>query len=585
MTRLVETGGSWSGRERNCCFLNTGTERFADISAVSGLDFIDDGRAVAATDWDLDGDLDLWLTNRTGPRLRFLRNDGSGDAHFLAVRLTGRHTNRDAIGARVEVHLDDASSRKLVRTLYAGDAFLSQSSKWLHFGLGEATSIARVVVRWPGGETETYKDLVADRRYRLIEDGTAEPWTAPERIAVAVDKANAEPERKSGLESSARIGLIQRTPMPQLQAERFDGTPLALSETRHGPMLINLWATWCLPCLKELQAFSDHHDKIHEAGLTIAALSVDGLRGDGSSSPASAKAWAEKRQLPFEIGVANTGLLDKLDVMQDVVLALTTKIDQDLTFPIPSSFLIDEMGRLAVIYHGPVEVDRLLQDVSALPAPENVAVPFPGRWFHRPRDGADVLWRFADRFLRRGHPDEAARYAALTADLVSRDQGGSETRRRLAGVHNDLGNYHDRKRRRDRAEEYYRAALRSDPRSAPAHTNLGGIHHDRGQLEEARLHYQQALAINPNLLQAHMNLANIEFSKERYDSVVGHCRNALKIDPDFPLAHKLLGVALMRQGQYSQAIQHLSEALRLNPNDAEARQYLLATRDAMQQEL
>ena len=75
LTRLMNEGLSWSGNERNVCYLNLGDGRFVDASFVSGLDFADDGRAAATVDWDGDGDLDLWLKNRTGPQLRFMWND------------------------------------------------------------------------------------------------------------------------------------------------------------------------------------------------------------------------------------------------------------------------------------------------------------------------------------------------------------------------------------------------------------------------------------------------------------------------------------------------------------------------------
>ena len=68
--QMIEEGQSWSGHERNCCFLNTGGERFANISAVSGFDFLDDARGVALVDWDHDGDLDFWVKNRTPPQVR-----------------------------------------------------------------------------------------------------------------------------------------------------------------------------------------------------------------------------------------------------------------------------------------------------------------------------------------------------------------------------------------------------------------------------------------------------------------------------------------------------------------------------------
>ena len=131
---LLRQGKSWSGHERNCCFLNTGGERFANVSALSGLDFLDDGRSLGIVDWDHDGDLDLWTTNRTSPRVRFLRNEFPTEHHYLALQLQGNgtSTNRDAIGARVELHPGN-----VIKTLRAGEGFLAQSTKWIHFGLGD----------------------------------------------------------------------------------------------------------------------------------------------------------------------------------------------------------------------------------------------------------------------------------------------------------------------------------------------------------------------------------------------------------------------------------------------------------------
>ena len=108
---MMLSGRSFSGRERNCCFLNTGQPRFANISAVSGCDFPDDARAVAVVDWDTDGLLDLWVLNRNAPRLRFLRNTAPRLHPYLSIGLRGNgtNTNRDGIGARVEVVCPDHS--------------------------------------------------------------------------------------------------------------------------------------------------------------------------------------------------------------------------------------------------------------------------------------------------------------------------------------------------------------------------------------------------------------------------------------------------------------------------------------------
>ena len=98
LNRLLHEDGSFSGNERHCVFLNTGDfaaeGRFADISAASGLDFADDGRAVAVADWDFDGDLDLWITNRTAPRVRFMRNDCASGSADLGLPARSTRSNK-----------------------------------------------------------------------------------------------------------------------------------------------------------------------------------------------------------------------------------------------------------------------------------------------------------------------------------------------------------------------------------------------------------------------------------------------------------------------------------------------------------
>ncbi|MFT7443317.1 MAG: hypothetical protein ACI9AF_000212, partial [Granulosicoccus sp.] len=106
LNELISDGGSLSGHERNCAFLNVEGGKFATVSAVSGLDFSDDARSPVSIDWDRDGDLDLWVANRTAPQLRFLRNDTQESNHFVSLRLRGTTSNRDGIGARVEIWSD-----------------------------------------------------------------------------------------------------------------------------------------------------------------------------------------------------------------------------------------------------------------------------------------------------------------------------------------------------------------------------------------------------------------------------------------------------------------------------------------------
>ena len=95
---------SWSGNERNCLFLNHGGKSFATASYITGFDFADDARGIAMVDWDHDGDLDMWISNRQGPQTRYLENQIEG-TRWLSLKLTGdgKKINRDAIGSTVMV--------------------------------------------------------------------------------------------------------------------------------------------------------------------------------------------------------------------------------------------------------------------------------------------------------------------------------------------------------------------------------------------------------------------------------------------------------------------------------------------------
>ena len=157
---------SLNGRERNLLFHNQGGDppRFVDQGYLSGTDLIDDARGVVAFDVEGDGDLDLLVQNFRAPT-RLLINEGPV-GHWLRLRLTGTRSNRAALGARVEV---DAGGARQIQHLRSAAGYMSGRSHVVHVGLGEATRVERLTVRWPSGAVSDLTDVAVDRVLTLVE--------------------------------------------------------------------------------------------------------------------------------------------------------------------------------------------------------------------------------------------------------------------------------------------------------------------------------------------------------------------------------------------------------------------------------
>jgi tetratricopeptide (TPR) repeat protein len=467
LTTFMRQGRSLSGRERHCCFLNTRGRPFADVSSATGLDLIDDGRGVALVDWDQDGDQDIWLLNRTGPQVRFLRNDLPTGNHYLDLRLVGdpaRGTNRDAIGARVELHLGGTAHGTRIGTVAAGNSFLSQSSKWLHFGLGKEQLIDQLVVHWPGREeSESFSGLEIDGRYRITQGaGRAEAW-GPARRTIALEASTPE---VPALSQRARVVLLE--PSPTLEFE-----------LPSGPVLLNLWAGWCTPCIAELREIAAGREALTGAGLTVVALNVE-QAGDPDGYDASrATGLLESFDFPFPAVAASPAQLARLQGLTDELLYF----QRPLT--LPSSFLLDDRHQVAVIYKGPIEVAQVVNDTRNLrkrPARiQDADTPFPGLWME-------------DRFA-----SDARSIAAIFREMGDLD-GAFSPHMAFAGNLIAEG-------RAAQAAEHLAAALKRRPHHAPALSKLGNLRYEAGAIREAVELYQRALAADRSALRPANNLA------------------------------------------------------------------------------
>ena len=155
---VLRRAGSSYG-QRNLLFRNIAPRRFVDVTAAAGPGFALEkvSRGLAAGDIDNDGDLDLLVTNN-GQGADLLRNDGA-HGNALLIRLVGRQSNRDGIGARIRV---TTGARTQLREVKAGSSYLGQNDLRQHVGLGTSETADRIEVRWPSGRTEVVQDLPAN---------------------------------------------------------------------------------------------------------------------------------------------------------------------------------------------------------------------------------------------------------------------------------------------------------------------------------------------------------------------------------------------------------------------------------------
>jgi hypothetical protein len=146
---------SWSGYQKKKLFRNLGDQSFKEVSAEAGVDNDLDGRGIAVADFDADGLLDLYQTNADQRSLlyRGIPSAQPPQGHWVELKLVGTKSNRDAVGARVTVR---AGRQALLREVNGGNGYAGQSSKRVHVGLGAATRIDSLEVRWPSGRIERF---------------------------------------------------------------------------------------------------------------------------------------------------------------------------------------------------------------------------------------------------------------------------------------------------------------------------------------------------------------------------------------------------------------------------------------------
>lgn len=237
-----------SGHERDKLFLSRAGKSVVDVSYLSGADGVEDARTFAKADLDRDGFEDLIVVNRNAPILRVYRNQlgPSTKHHFLGVRLEGLR-QRDAIGARL---IAQGCGMTQTRELGAGMGFATVNALTVTLGLGSCTKLDELTVKFPSGERRTFKNVVADSFYRVVEG--------------------------KGLQAVAGVYGHARTPSAVAASPAASPfAKLAASAPGKAPLvLIDVFASWCQACVRTAPRFDALTSALRDQ-LDVESVSIE----------------------------------------------------------------------------------------------------------------------------------------------------------------------------------------------------------------------------------------------------------------------------------------------------------------------
>jgi tetratricopeptide (TPR) repeat protein len=582
INELIRADGTWSGFERNVFYANNQDGTFSDISGAVGMDFLEDGRAFALADFDHDGRQEVFLKNRNGPQLRIVKNVIENLPPSIAFRLRGTKSNRDAIGAAVTI--ETASGRR-TRMLQAGSGFLSQHSKELFFGLGDAKDLVRASIRWPSGLVQDFHDLPVNHRI-WVEEGR-------DALRVEAFKASkssrgqivpASPQETQRLPTTVATWLLAPVAAPDFSLPDLTGEVRNLAALRGKPVLLYFWVTQSANCQKDLSAFNRVYERWTAQGLRLLTVNVD--------SPANAetlRALARERRLSFPI------LRGSDDVAGIYNILCRYLFDRHRDLSLPTSFLMDDKGQIVKVYQGTMNLDHIEQDVRLIPQNDAErlarALPFPGvsETFEFGRN----YLSYGSIFFQRGYFDQAASsfQLALRDDPTSAEacyglgssylnqQKTAQARESferavklrasypdtLANAWNNLGLLATRESRTDEAMRCFQKALQLSPDHLIALNNLGNAYRAQKNWDEARKAFERALEVSPNDSEANYGLGMVFAQADDTAHAYEYLQKALRSRPAYPEALNNLGILYLRTQRRDEAVASFEECIRVAP--------------------
>jgi tetratricopeptide (TPR) repeat protein len=593
LNEALRADRTWSGFERNVFYANNRDGTFSDVSGAVGLDFLEDGRAFALADFDHDGRLEIFLKNRNAPQLRVIKNVAKDLPPSIAFRLRGEKSNRDAIGATLTLETEKG---KQMRTVQAGSGFLSQHSKEILFGLGDAKDPVQATIRWPSGLVQELVDLPINHRI-WVEEGAKPSRFEPFSISLPRLKSSAThqndkarsvpvPEKVEieALPTTIKTWLLAPVAAPDFSLPDLSGQTQALSALRGKPVLLNFWACESAACDEDLKTFNQYQKPWATVGLQLIAINAD-----DPANVQRVQAMARERRLSFPI------LLGSDDVLAIYNIFYRYLFDRHRELGLPTSFLINEAGEIVKLYQGHVNPEQVQQDFRNIPKNDAErlakALPFPGvtdasefrrnylsygsvffqrgyyeqagasfqRALRDDPSSAEALYGLGSSYLKQERHNEARESFERATKL---NASYPDT---LPNTWNNLGLLATREGRIGEAIPYFQEALRLSPDHLVALENLGNAYRQQKQWDEARKVLEHAVAVGPEDAEANYSLGMVFAQLDDTRRAEEYLQRALQFRPDYPEALNNLGILYLRTARRNQAVASFEECIRIAP--------------------
>ncbi|MCC6739621.1 MAG: tetratricopeptide repeat protein [Planctomycetia bacterium] len=476
-------------------------------------------------DIDGDGDLDLVLLSLQG--LRVMENV-MPRRHFARVRLRATSTEPLALNAMVKLSAGGVTQQEYVRIT---DGFMTQVPREMHFGLGDAAKVDRIIVRWPGGAVREYLDLPADRLIEISEDDPA-------------PRVSELPRWPSETRPRARPSFSFDTAWPALAGGE---APLA---KKGMPAVINVWSPSCAPCREELPRLASLA-KSWAGRVQFAGVSAE------SKDLAAVRAAVESFGVGYPQFVANDAFLRSFFGGGDAIL--------------PSTFVFDADGRLRQVFHRAITDAELAALLGSFSDEGVSAADLESRGSSLITNGEyEAAVEVLRRAVTAGPRSATACHAlgvALAALAESVEAGAAPTqdpaevaRRRNAALPH-----------REESIAVLRRAVELDPEFAMAQYNLGVALQRAGRHEAAIEALQASIRISPGSYDALYTLG-MAAGAVKQNALAADCFDkAIAIAPRRAEAWVGKGLLLRQIGRVADARAAFEKALEVDPGNEEAK--------------